>query len=98
MKDRANESAVVSISELRQMEIIDISQGKRLGFISDIIFDDNLTRIEYIVVPPENGIFSLFKRKDEYLISWEQVKNIGIDVILVETSRKNSEIKEHEIE
>ncbi|KRQ86575.1 PRC-barrel domain protein [Caloramator mitchellensis] len=98
MREKAFENSVVSVSELRQMEIIDISQGKRLGFISDIIFDENLTRIEYIVVPPENGIFSLFKRKDEYLISWEQIKNIGIDVILVETTKKHYEVKEQESE
>ncbi|WDU84113.1 YlmC/YmxH family sporulation protein [Caloramator sp. Dgby_cultured_2] len=55
------ENVHVTLSELRQMEVIDINKGKRLGFISDLIFDDNLERIEYIVIP-QKMLFVLFKK------------------------------------
>lgn len=85
------ENVHVTLSELRQMEVIDINKGKRLGFISDLIFDDNLERIEYIVIPPENAFLSLFKKRDEILISWNKVKTIGVDVILIDLLQDNSE-------
>ncbi|CCJ33372.1 MULTISPECIES: YlmC/YmxH family sporulation protein [Caloramator] len=85
------ENVHVTLSELRQMEVIDINKGKRLGFISDLIFDDNLERIEYIVIPPENAFLSFFKKRDEILISWNKVKTIGVDVILIDLLQDNSE-------
>lgn len=85
------ENIHVTLSELRQMEAIDINKGKRLGFISDLIFDDNLERIEYIVIPPENAFLSFFKKRDEILISWNKVKTIGVDVILIDLLQDNSE-------
>ncbi|WDC84077.1 PRC-barrel domain-containing protein [Caloramator sp. mosi_1] len=60
MKNKDDKS--ITLSQLRQMEVIDVSSGKKLGFISDIIFDDGFNRIESIVLPPEGGIF-LFSRK-----------------------------------
>ncbi|MCX7902979.1 MAG: YlmC/YmxH family sporulation protein [Caloramator sp.] len=90
MKDNL-ENLYVTLSELRQMEVIDINKGKRLGFINDLIFDDNLERIEYIVIPPENTFLSLFKKRDEILISWENVKTIGIDVVLIDLLKENNE-------
>lgn len=96
MKDKLNESSYITINELRQMEVIDLNLGKRLGFISDLIFDDELSKIEYLVIPPEDGILSVFKRREDYIISWDQVKNIGVDVILVDTTNNTSNKKEDE--
>lgn len=93
MKDERAD--VLQLSDLRQMEIIDISEGKRLGFINDIIFDDDLKKIEKLVIPPETGFFSLFKKKDDIEISWDKIRVIGVDVILVELSRKNANDGKH---
>lgn len=90
MKEKHIENEMLLLSQLRQMEIIDVSEGRRLGFISDIIFDDELTKIESFVVPPQSGIFSLFKKKDEIHIKWGQIKVIGIDIMLVDISGKNA--------
>lgn len=80
----------LALSELRQMEVVDISEGRRLGFISDILFDDELLRIEGFVIPPQNGVFSLFRKKEELFIKWEQIHVIGIDIILINMADKKS--------
>lgn len=90
MREKHIENEMLLLSQLRQMEIIDVSEGRRLGFISDIVFDDELTKIESFVVPPQAGIFSLFKKKDEIYIKWDQIKVIGIDIMLVDISGKNA--------
>ncbi|MCX7615764.1 MAG: YlmC/YmxH family sporulation protein, partial [Clostridiales bacterium] len=79
-----NEDKYIPLSQLRQMEVIDISSGKRLGFISDIIFDDDFTRIESIVLPSEGGFFTLFKKREDIVVPWENIKTLGIDVILID--------------
>ena len=78
------------LSELKSMEVIDISEGKRLGFIGDIIFDDDLTYIKSFVIPYQSGVFSVFKKKEEIEISWEQIKVIGVDIMLVDLLNEKS--------
>lgn len=89
MKKDLNDN-LIALSQIRQMEVIEISTGKRLGFISDIIFDDDFTRIESLVLPPDGGFFGLFKKKDEVIIPWEDIKTLGIDVILIERQKEKS--------
>ena len=72
------------------MEVVDISEGRRLGFISDIVFDEDFTKIESLVIPNQNGLLSIFKKKDDIHIKWNQIKTIGIDIILVDSSSKNT--------
>ncbi|SEF69049.1 sporulation protein, YlmC/YmxH family [Caloramator fervidus] len=90
MRDNSNDQ-FFTLSDLRQMEVIDINKGKRLGFVSDVIFDDDLTRIEYIVIPPQNNFLSIFRKKDELLISWDKIRTIGIDVILIDALKEDNE-------
>lgn len=90
MKEKHEDKNVLQLSQLRQMEVIDISEGKRLGFISDIIFDDDIREIEYIVIPPQNSLLSIFRKKDEILVRWDSIKTIGIDIILVNLDIKKA--------
>lgn len=90
MIDNNNEKGLLPLSQLRRMEIVDIHEGKRLGFISDITFNDELTKVDSLVIPPEGGLFTLFKKKDEIHIKWHQIKVIGVDIILVDLSAKES--------
>ena len=78
------------LSELKSMEVIDISEGKRLGFIGDIIFDDDLTYIKSFVIPYQSGVFSVFKKKEEIEIPWDQIKVIGVDIMLVDLHNEKS--------
>jgi YlmC/YmxH family sporulation protein len=69
--------------ELRQKEVINLSNAERLGFVSDVEVSLDKAAIEAIVVPGKTKIFT-FGARDEYVIPWEKVKKIGEDVILVE--------------
>lgn len=87
MGDKYIDKNFLTLSQLRQMEVIEISEGKRLGFISDVILDDGLNGIESIIIPPLGGFLSFFKKKDEIRIKWDQIKVFGIDIVLVDLSR-----------
>lgn len=73
----------MNITEFKQLEVVNLIDGKILGNISD--FNINLTegRIEAIIVPGNNRIRTFFNNKDEYIIPWSNIKKIGEEVILV---------------
>lgn len=75
---------MVSTQDIRNKEIINIADGKSLGFVSDIELNLEKGRIEAIVVPAQRGFFSLFSKENEYVIKWKDIRKIGEDVILVE--------------
>lgn len=73
-------------SELRQKEIINILDGKRLGFAGDIEVNIESGHIEAIVLSTQSIFMGLFSRDNEILIAWDKIKKIGTDIILVEVS------------
>jgi len=72
------------VSDLRHKDIINVIDGKRIGYIKDIELDLDDGTIKNIILPGENRIFSLFGKNDDLVIDWRQIKKIGADVILVE--------------
>ena len=72
------------LSELQLKEIINISNGKRIGVIVDVIVTTN-GNIEKLVLEEKRGRkFS----KEEYEISWNQIVKVGDDIILIDTRNK----------
>ena len=75
---------MISTEEIRDKEIINILDGKSLGYVSDIEIDLQRGRIDALVVPAQKGLFSIFSGGEEYVIKWKDIKRIGEDVILAE--------------
>ena len=72
------------LSELQLKEIINISNGKRIGIIVDAIVSTS-GNIEKLVIEEKRG--RKFT-KEEYEISWNQIVKIGDDIILIDTRNK----------
>ena len=73
-----------SFLELRCKEVVNISDGKRLGHIIDIVFDLPSGQIKGLVVPMDSRGFNLFKQSQQAFIPFEQICKIGEDTILVD--------------
>lgn len=71
-------------SELREREVVNILDGRRLGLASDLEIEAETGRIKAIVVPGPGKFLWLFGKSEDFVIPWERIKKIGIDVILVE--------------
>ncbi|NLW08079.1 MAG: YlmC/YmxH family sporulation protein [Clostridia bacterium] len=77
---------MIRVAELRQREVINVIDGRRLGAIKDIDLDLEAGRVKSLIVPGTTGKFLYFFGRDEDLvIPWENVVKIGVDVILVES-------------
>ena len=83
------ESLMFAINNLRQMEIIDINSGSKMGYIKDLRVDCEDYRIISILLPTQKS--SWFNKNNSIEIPWEKVKKIGVDVILVDGSDVNIE-------
>jgi YlmC/YmxH family sporulation protein len=75
---------MVSIMELRMKEVINLADGKRIGFINDLEINLEKGRIEAIIVPKEGRFLKLFNKDNDYTIPWKKIVKIGQDVILVD--------------
>lgn len=77
----------MSFSEIRQKDVVNIADGRKLGKPIDLILNDD-TCVEALVVPGRSGgILGLFRPDREgCVIPWSRVRRIGDDVILVEVS------------
>lgn len=73
--------------DLRNKEVIDLGDGKRLGFVCDIEIDIANGRIAAIVVPGPKGFGGIFGKGEDCIIPWGNIKRIGDDIIIVD-SRK----------
>ncbi|MBR0599486.1 PRC-barrel domain-containing protein [Sinanaerobacter chloroacetimidivorans] len=78
---------MISTQDLRNKEVINIYDGKSLGFVYDIEVNLEKGIIEGIIVPAQRSFFNFFNRGDhDYIIKWKDIKRIGDDVILVDVA------------
>lgn len=76
---------MISTDKLKNKEVINISDGRSLGFVYDIEVDLDKGVIDGIVIPGTRGFMGLFfKKEGDMVIKWDKVKTVGDDVILVD--------------
>ena len=72
------------LSELQLKEIINISNGKRIGVIVDVIVSND-GKIEKLILEEKRG--RKFT-KEEFEVTWNQIIKVGDDIILIDTRNK----------
>ncbi|MDD4377027.1 MAG: YlmC/YmxH family sporulation protein [Eubacteriales bacterium] len=76
---------MLSTEKLKNKEVINIFDGKSLGFIYDIEVNLDDGTIDGIVIPAMRGFMSFFSKNDnDFVIKWDKIRTIGDDVVLVE--------------
>ena len=70
--------------DFKHKEVVNITNGKRLGYVQDVCADLETGVITSIIVPGSNKFMSIFSSNNDIVIPWQNVKCIGEDLILVE--------------
>jgi len=71
--------------DFKHKEVINITDGRRLGYVQDVCADLESGRITAIIVPGgSNKLANFFSSANDIVIKWEQITCIGEDLILVE--------------
>lgn len=83
-------------SDIRQKDVVNITNGRRLGTIVDMNFTPD-GRISSISVPGPFNIMNLFRgNRADVIIPWDCIVKIGEDVILVRINEMGSNEPEKE--
>ncbi len=70
--------------DFKHKEVINVQDGKKLGFVQDVCADLETGRITSIIVPGANKFMSMISSSNDIVIPWEQIRCIGDEIILVE--------------
>lgn len=72
----------ITFCEMREKEVINIIDGKKLGRILDIVFTCH-GDVLGIIVPGEKKFFKNISGNDSLFLPWKNINKIGEDAILV---------------
>lgn len=76
--------------DFKHKEVVNIVDGKRLGFVQDVTADLESGVITSIIVPGNSKLLNLFAGNNDIVIPWQDIKCIGEDIILVEINKECS--------
>ena len=74
---------ITTLIELTDKQVINVCDGKILGYVTDLQIDTCNGRISAIILPGEKGAFR-FKKCMDVIIPWDKICRIGDDAILVD--------------
>ena len=74
--------------ELKQKEVINVKDCRRLGFVGDIDFDMKTGKLLAIIVPGPGCVWGFLGREKEFIIPFCDICQVGDDIILVELPEK----------
>ena len=76
------------MSELKRLEVINICDCRRLGFVGDMEFDPCTGQIKAIIVPGPGCICGFLGREKEYVIPFGDICRFGDEIVLVKVDEK----------
>ncbi len=74
---------ICSLDDLRRKEVIDISDGERLGYIDDVEIDLETSETVSLVIFGRLRLFGLLGREEDIVIACRDIKVVGKEVLLV---------------
>jgi YlmC/YmxH family sporulation protein len=74
---------MLKVSEFQIKDVVNVSDGKRLGNIDDIEINLDTGKIESIIIGGVGRVLGFFGKDEEVVIPWQNILKIGEDVILV---------------
>lgn len=73
---------LITVESLKDREVINVCDGRRLGCVCDAQFELCSGRLTALIVPGECNFLGISKG-DDILIPWHCIERIGDDIILV---------------
>lgn len=77
---------ICSLEDLKRKEVIDISNGDRLGYIDDAEMDLENSTVKALIIYGRHRFFGLLGRDSDIVIPCADIRVVGSEVILVKLS------------
>lgn len=79
---------ICSLTELKDKDIINICSGENLGYADDVCLDTKTAAVTGLIIYGKPRYFGIFGPREKYIVSYENIRLIGKDVILAEIGKK----------
>ena len=74
---------VCRMESLRDKEVINVKDGGRIGFVSDVELETEEAKLTAVVVYGRLRLFGLLGLEADFVVPWKDVVLIGEDTVLV---------------
>ncbi len=74
--------------DFKYIEVVNIYDGKRLGFVSDVDVNFKTGRLEAIIIAGAGKLLGYFGKESELIIPYEKIRKVGDDVIIVDIEER----------
>ena len=81
---------MIRISDIMDKEVINVKNGKRIGFITDIEMDTNEGKILSFTIEGDGGMNFFSRNYDGQVVFWNDIIKIGCDTIIVNQGQDHS--------
>ena len=81
---------MIRISDIMDKEVINVKNGKRMGFITDIEMDTNEGKILSFTIEGDSGMNFFSRGYEGQVVFWNDIIKIGCDTIIVNQGLDNS--------
>ncbi len=71
------------IIEMRNREVINVNDGRRLGTVCDVEIDTRTGKLASIIIYGKPKLFGLLGREEDMVIPFEEIQVFGEETILV---------------
>lgn len=80
-------------TQLQCKEVICVRDGRRLGFVTDVMVEVPEGKVCAIVVPGPCRFLGIAGRHEDFVIPWDCIRRIGPDIILVDTKPEDCRVQ-----
>ena len=78
---------------LKKKEVINVCNGLRLGYVTDLEFDRRTGRICTLIVAGEPCYFGVFGKCGRVTVPWDCIAKISDDIVLVSIENNDRFLK-----
>lgn len=71
------------VYEMGCKEVINLSDGARLGFVRDVEIDVDTGQVKALVIPGKLRFLGLLGRESDIMLPWASIERLGEDIIFV---------------
>ena len=75
---------ICRIDELKNKQVVCVSDGFVLGYVSDIELDTSNGTLKSIIIFGQSRLFGLLGASEDIIIPWERISVIGPETVLVD--------------
>ncbi|MDO4553021.1 MAG: YlmC/YmxH family sporulation protein [Bacillota bacterium] len=81
---------MISTEDIRDKEVINIYDGRSMGYVDDLEVDLERGVVEGLVVFARRRFLSFLGQDEDMVIPWQKVRRVGEDVVLADMPEAGS--------